>query len=126
MSPTPTSSPPRSQVRRALIGEQSNIARVCSLAFWDDVLFGKLIHPFREQHPHDSDLYWLRRIQVDWWDWSPVFLVTTDVDSQTGREVVTGHAHWSRIGSREQNWRAGWGLRWWDASKHFSFHLIMP
>jgi GNAT superfamily N-acetyltransferase len=74
------------------------MAQVLSRAFWDDVLFGDLIHPHREQYPDDSDLYWLRRIQVNWWDWSHVFLVTTDVDDTTGTEVVTGVAHWVRMG----------------------------
>jgi GNAT superfamily N-acetyltransferase len=85
-------------LRRARFTDHRAMARALSLAFWDDVLFGRLIHPHREQYPHDSDLYWLRRIQVNWWDWSHVFLVTTDVDEKTGGEVVTGVAHWSRMG----------------------------
>jgi GNAT superfamily N-acetyltransferase len=85
-------------LRRAHFVDQQSMARALSLAFWDDVLFGHLIHPHREQYPHDSDLYWLRRIQVNWWDWSHVFLVTTDVDEKTRSEVVTGVAHWSRMG----------------------------
>jgi len=122
---TTTTQPPCPiHVRRALFSEQSTIARVCGAAFWDDVLFGKLIHPLREQYPRDSDLYWLRRIQTDWWDWSHVFLVTTSVDTRTGREVVSGQAHWSRIGTREQNWMAGWGLRWWDPRKFCLFFFL--
>ena len=35
-------------------------------------------------------------------------------------ERVIGMAHWSRIGGREENWRAGWGLRWWDPSKYLA------
>jgi len=75
------------------------MARTLSLAFWDDVLFRRLVHPHRTQYPHDSDLYWLRRIQVQWWDWSHVFLVTVDGDETTGAEVVMGVAHWNRMGN---------------------------
>lgn len=85
-------------LRLARYADHAAMARVLSLAFWDDVLFGRLIHPHREEYPHDSDLYWLRRIQLHWWGRSHIFVVTTNVDEKTGREVVTGVAHWSRMG----------------------------
>jgi GNAT superfamily N-acetyltransferase len=94
-------------LRLARFADHAAMARTLSLAFWDDVLFGRLIHPYRSQYPHDSDLYWLRRIQVHWWNWSHVFLVTVDVDDRTGTEIVTGVAHWNRMGGRG-------GLAPWD------------
>ncbi|RMZ77721.1 hypothetical protein DV738_g4218, partial [Chaetothyriales sp. CBS 135597] len=79
-------------------------------AFWNDVLFGQLIHPHRQQYPEDNDLYWLRRTQVEWWDWSHVFIVASTT------------AHWSRIAdSYAENYAAGWGLAWWDPRR-----LIKP
>ncbi|EXJ89771.1 hypothetical protein A1O3_02838 [Capronia epimyces CBS 606.96] len=65
-------------LRRARFGDLSPAARTCSLAFWDDVLFGRVIHPHRTTYPADVDKYWYRRFVVDWWDWSHVFLVTTE------------------------------------------------
>jgi len=93
-----SSKPKPTPLRLARFTDHAAMARTLSLAFWDDVLFGHLIHPHRAQYPHDSDLYWLRRIQVHWWDWSHVFLVTVDVEETTGAEIVTGVAHWSRMG----------------------------
>jgi hypothetical protein len=59
---------------------------------------------------------------VDWWDWSHVFLVTTEREkdeSDSQREIVTGLAHWSRIApSKGENRKAGWELGWWDPSKY--------
>ena len=101
-------------IRRAFISEQHSLARVCTAAFWNDVLFGKLIHPHRDQYPSDNDLYWLRRIQAEWWDWSHVFIVAAAKD-QAGKDVIMGQAHWSRIADDErENYEAGWGLAWWD------------
>ncbi|KIV81889.1 hypothetical protein PV11_04039 [Exophiala sideris] len=107
------SSTPSFTLRRARWSDLRGAARACSLAFWDDVLFGGLIHPRRNEYPLESDKYWYRRFVVDWWDWSHVYLVTTEkVD---GKEVITGFAHWSRIApSMTVNRRAGWELAWWD------------
>jgi GNAT superfamily N-acetyltransferase len=62
-------------IRRATWRDLPAIARVCTLAFWDDVLFGRLIHPHRHKYPRDNDLYWLRRLQCAYWDWSHVIFV---------------------------------------------------
>ncbi|OAL31017.1 hypothetical protein AYO20_08438 [Fonsecaea nubica] len=103
--------------RRARFSDLSAAARVCSLAFDDDVLFGRLIHPHRKSYPGDVDKYWYRRFIVDWWDPSHIFLVTT-VRSKNGlAEIVTGVAHWSRMApSWKENYKAGWGYAWWDPS----------
>ncbi|RMZ87706.1 hypothetical protein DV736_g5059, partial [Chaetothyriales sp. CBS 134916] len=115
-------------IRRAFFSEQRAIARVCTAAFWNDVLFGQLIHPHRLQYPNDNDLYWLRRTQVDWWDWSHIFIVATtgkDSVSRRGKDderIIIGQAHWSRIADSEaENYAAGWGLAWWDPRR-----LIKP
>lgn len=115
-------------IRRAGFTTLPAAARLCSLAFWDDVLFGRLIHPHRTAYPSEFDKYWYRRFVVDWWDPSHVFLVATDTVQEssdngktTSREVVTGLAHWSRIArTRQANYEAGWGSRWWDPSKLFT------
>ncbi|ETI25295.1 hypothetical protein G647_04670 [Cladophialophora carrionii CBS 160.54] len=110
LSPSPL--PPTFRLRRAGFLDLPAAARTCSLAFDDDVLFGRLIHPYRRSYPADVDKYWYRRFVVDFWDWSHVFLVTTGPDAaDKTKEVVTGFAHWSRIApGRRENFEAGWGL----------------
>ncbi|EHY58390.1 hypothetical protein HRR83_007244 [Exophiala dermatitidis] len=155
-TPTSTSSQPAFTLRYARFADLSPAARTCSLAFWDDVLFGRLIHPHRSQYPTDVDKYWYRRFVVDWWDWSHVFLVTTETVPVKGdgdlqrvvdepgpnrqatpkiqqKEIITGFAHWSRIApSWRENYRAGWGLPWWDPRRILKplfsliFHHILP
>jgi hypothetical protein len=121
---SPVTSPPHHPqtafiLRPARFRDLPAAARTCSLAFNDDVLFGRLIHPYRKSYPTDVDKYWYRRFAVDFWDWSHTFLVTTEpAGDGKAEETVTGFAHWSRIApSLQENRRAGWGLAWWDPSK---------
>lgn len=122
-------SPPQTpfKLRRARFSDLPSAARTCSLAFGDnDPLFGRLIHPYRKSYPGDVDKYWYRRFVVDFWDWSHVFLLTTEPAPEDPRkELVTGFAHWSRIApSRKVNYEAGWALSILDPSKYiiYSFH----
>lgn len=107
------------KIRLALFSEQRELARVYTAAFWDDILFGDLIHPYRKEFPGDNQLYWLRRIQVYWWDYTHHFIVSTAIDKQ-GDEVIAGVAHWSRMGT---GGRAA-GLGWWDPRKSDLGHVI--
>ena len=138
----PTSHLPFS-IRRATYSDLTSIARVSTLAFWNDVLFGKLIHPHRHTFPKDNDTYWLRRNAVYYWDWSHVFLVAVTrepapypelavtelvdasdeeqkpllVDRTTGSKKVIGIAHWSRMvpdRGPQSNYAVGYDLAWWD------------
>ncbi len=131
----------RFTLRRARFSDLAGAARACSLAFFDEVLFGRLIHPNRHKYPYDFDKYWYRRFVVDYWDWSHIYLVTTETVTEdagpckgkaTGRErqkeVITGFAHWSRIApSSRDNYLAGWGLAWWDPRKFsLCFSCLSP
>ncbi|EXJ95666.1 hypothetical protein A1O1_00788 [Capronia coronata CBS 617.96] len=69
---------PQSTLRRARFSDLAPAAHTCTLAFWDEALFGNVIHPRRATYPGDVNKYWYRRFVVDWWDWSHVFLVTTE------------------------------------------------
>lgn len=95
------------EVREARLSEYAQIGRVCTTAFWNDELFGELIHPHREDFPTENDLYWSRRFCVNWWDYTQRFMVTTARDA-TGKEIVTGVAQWERLGKggkRMECWR---------------------
>ncbi len=117
---------PTFRLRQARFSDLPAAARTCSRAFDDEVLFGRLIHPYRKSYPGDVDKYWYRRFVVSYWDWSHHFLVTTERTADKTGDIVTGFAHWSRIapGWKENN-RAGWGLTWCDPSKcSFGFRLF--
>ncbi|KAF4455586.1 hypothetical protein F53441_2110 [Fusarium austroafricanum] len=84
-------------LRSAKYSELPEIARLMSKAFWEDNLFGELIHPYREKYPDDFDLYWLRRARVNFWDWRWTWLVAVSKDEK-GKEVIAGIAQWARLG----------------------------
>ncbi|KAH8722883.1 hypothetical protein GQ44DRAFT_657805 [Phaeosphaeriaceae sp. PMI808] len=100
---TTTTTPKRPNVaftlRDVKWGELPGMARIMSLAFWNDQLFGEMIHPNREKYPKDSDLYWLRDARVNFWDRHYKFLVAVTPDTEApGKEKVIGVAQWERFG----------------------------
>ena len=84
-------------VRDARYGDLPAIAAMLSRAFWDDCLLGDLIHPRRYQFPRDSDLWYLRRMRVLFWDYRRRWRIAT-VRQPDGAEAVIGLAHWERQG----------------------------
>ncbi|KPM46446.1 hypothetical protein AK830_g39 [Neonectria ditissima] len=84
-------------LRNARFSELPEIAHIMAKAFWEDNLFGQLIHPHRNEHPDDVDLYWLRRARVSFWDYRCRWLVAVAQD-KNGREVIVGAAQWARLG----------------------------
>ncbi|KAH7113486.1 acyl-CoA N-acyltransferase [Dactylonectria estremocensis] len=84
-------------LRDARYSELPEIAHVMATAFWEDNLFGQIIHPHRNEHPGDVDLYWLRRARVNFWDYRWKWLVAVAKD-EAGREVIAGIAQWTRLG----------------------------
>ncbi|ETN38034.1 uncharacterized protein HMPREF1541_07657 [Cyphellophora europaea CBS 101466] len=113
-SQTPSTPPLHLTIRSARLIDHWAIARLNTRAFFEDILFGKTIHPQRYQYPNDSNQYWLSRNLVSHFDYAHVFLLACLRDEQ-GREKIVGQAHWSRIGlNDDENRRTGWGLRWWD------------
>lgn len=99
--PTPR---PRIVLRDAYYSELPAIARVMALAFWDDHIFGAMIHPHRARFPLDSDLYWLRRARVSYWDFHYKWLVA--VEREGGR--VVGIAQWERVGGGAKAMECAW------------------
>ncbi|KXJ90432.1 acyl-CoA N-acyltransferase [Microdochium bolleyi] len=101
--PKPSLSPqkPKVQVtiRNARFKELPTAARIMTLAFWDDQIFGNMIHPEREKYPLDSDLYWLRERRINFWNPHIKLLVATikDADAPDGEKVI-GIAEWERLG----------------------------
>ncbi|KAH9903777.1 acyl-CoA N-acyltransferase [Xylariomycetidae sp. FL2044] len=98
------------KLRDARHGDLPAIAHVMTLAFWDDNLFGDLIHPHREQYPRDSDLYWLRRLRVNFWDYRSRFLVAVEEADDDGKEeeTIVGFSQWSRLGDGGKAMECHW------------------
>ncbi|OCK81366.1 hypothetical protein K432DRAFT_326402, partial [Lepidopterella palustris CBS 459.81] len=84
-------------IRQAHISDHAAIAFVCGAAFFNEDLFGRVMHPHRHTYPNDVNLFWLRRLRSQWWDWKNYFLVAT-VRNDMGREEVVGVAVWQRQG----------------------------
>jgi hypothetical protein len=92
-----TNVPSEIVLRDARYNELAEIAHVMAQAFWEDNLFGDLIHPHRKMYPNDVDLYWLRRARVNFWDYRWKWLVAVSKD-ESGRETIAGIAQWARLG----------------------------
>jgi hypothetical protein len=86
-------------IRFAQYADLPAISRVMGQAFFDDSLFGDIIHPHRTKHPKDVDLYWLRRAYADYWNYRWRWLVAVVKEPTTGKDVVVGVAAWERLGS---------------------------
>lgn len=67
-------------------------------AFHDDYLFGRFVHPRRNEFPSDVYLYWLRFLREAYFTEPGEYLVVSySVDEATGIEqAITGIAHWIR------------------------------
>jgi len=80
-------------VRPATAADLVAASKVCARAFWDDNLFGDIIHPHRQKYPDDMHLYWLKRLRADLRDPDTHILVATAPD---GGDVV-GVGQWIRM-----------------------------
>lgn len=94
-------------VREARFHEIPQIARLNSLAFWDDELIGERMHPSREEYPNDFDLHWLRMARPHYFDPRWRFIVAV-VKDETGKEVIAGCGQWSRMGEGGKGMEYGW------------------
>src|ERR1700709_1027240 len=71
-------------------------SKVCAAAFFDESLFGDIIHPFRHQYPEDCHLYWLKRFNAEFAKVDNHFFVATTPGINGADETVVGLAHWVR------------------------------
>lgn len=80
-------------IRPAQVSDLVAASKVCARAFWNDNLFGDLIHPHRQKYPDDMHLYWLKRLRAELKDPDTHILVAIAPD---GGEVV-GLGQWIRM-----------------------------
>ncbi|KAF2817341.1 uncharacterized protein BDZ99DRAFT_565105 [Mytilinidion resinicola] len=85
-------------IRSARFKEQHAMASVCGKAWFDEDLFGRVMHPHRDQYPGDVNMFWLRKLREKWVDRNNEILVATVSDESETKNVV-GVAVWKREGS---------------------------
>ena len=66
-------------------------------AFFDDELFGAIVHPHRNKFPDDMSIYCLQKIRADWGNPGNYFIVSTTTSS-SGEEQVAAWGEWVRKG----------------------------
>ena len=108
-------------LRKAQRRDLPSIASTYAAAFWDEEVMGKLMHPYRQEHPQDFLRYWRHEAAEWYWSYSHQIMVsyetkpTRDGDEE---QILTGVADWIRHG---EGWERLWGIwAWWDPRKLFS------
>lgn len=98
-----------------------NIASTYAAAFWDEQVMGKLMHPYRQEHPQDFLRYWRYEVAEWYWSYSHQIMVSYETKQTSGgdeEQLLTGVADWIRHG---EGWERVWGIwAWWDPRKLFS------
>lgn len=84
-------------LRPAQHADEPTIARICARAFFDEDLFGRVIHPHRYDFPDDVKVFWHEWIQGDWSDARNELIVAVEHD-KNHQETILGLAVWQRQG----------------------------
>jgi GNAT superfamily N-acetyltransferase len=86
-------------VRLATPQDEPSISRICAAAFFDEGLFGDLIHPHRHLYPDDSKIFWATRTRKSFYEPRNRIIVATLIEN--GQEKVVGMSTWQRQGDDE-------------------------
>jgi hypothetical protein len=95
-------------IRPALPSDEPAMVRICTRAFFDEDLFGRVIHPHRHTYPEDVAVFWREQLRAEWIEPSNRIMVAVtspDADAAapdtltiTGEQIV-GVAVWQRQGT---------------------------
>ncbi|KAL5114626.1 hypothetical protein ACEQ8H_007471 [Pleosporales sp. CAS-2024a] len=83
-------------VRPATPQDEPSIAAICTAAFFEESLFGQVIHPHRHQYPSDPIIFWHHRIRKSYLDPRNRLIVATITEDAS--EKIVGMATWQRQG----------------------------
>lgn len=106
-------------IRPATWSDLTPAAHCAASAFFDEELFGPIMHPHRHTYPGDMYLFFLRRLRREFFD--PACLILVSYPSSS-RSAITGVAVWEWRGARAAALReqqsvwgrlAGWVMKWW-------------
>jgi hypothetical protein len=75
------------------------MAFLMAAAFFDESLFGPVVHPHRHQYPDDVKIFWSERLRKAWQTRNEKLFVATTTEN--GKEMVVGVAVWERQGDDE-------------------------
>lgn len=72
-------------------------SKTMTSAFFNEELFGGILHPHRHQYPDDMSLFFLRMLRVFYYE-SPDnhVILSISTNAETGAEEITGVALWTR------------------------------
>ena len=84
-------------IRLAQPSDEPAIVDIFTRAFFDEDLFGRVIHPYRAQYPEDVQVFWHEVVRSDWLNPRNRIVVAVITDD-TQQEKVIGAAIWQRQG----------------------------
>ena len=84
-------------LRPAQPSDEPAIARICARAFFDEDLFGRVIHPQRYDFPDDVEIFWHEQVRADWSDARNRVIVAVEHDD-SHQDRILGLAVWQRQG----------------------------
>lgn len=75
------------------------LVSICTRAFFDDDLFGRVIHPFRKTYPDDVQIYWHETLRREWaLPRTQILVAIEEPKDEQDMEIVVGLAIWERQG----------------------------
>lgn len=84
-------------LRTARPSDEPELALICTRAFFDEDLFGRVIHPHRLEYPEDVQIFWHERVREDWSNPCNKVIVAVTNDKEQGEKIL-GMAVWQRQG----------------------------
>jgi hypothetical protein len=86
-------------IRPANPSDEPAMASILATAFFDESLFGPVVHPHRHKYPNDVKIFWSERVRKAWQTRDEKLFVATTVEDR--KEKVIGVAVWQRQGDDE-------------------------
>ena len=91
-------------LRPAEPSDEPAMASLCTRAFFNEDLFGRVIHPHRSLYPDDVQIFWHETIRGDWVNpRNKVFVVVSPSSPSQPEDRVVGAAIWQRQGDDDNN-----------------------
>ncbi|KAJ4986525.1 Puromycin N-acetyltransferase 2 [Stagonosporopsis vannaccii] len=84
-------------LRLAQKSDEPSIVEICTRAFFDEDLFGRVIHPHRNEFPQDVQIFWHQWVRTDWSNPQNKIIVAVTIDD-ADQEKIIGVAIWQRQG----------------------------
>lgn len=91
-------------LRPAEPSDEPAIASLCTRAFFNEDLFGRVIHPHRALYPDDVQIFWHEAVRSDWANpRNKVLVVVSPSSPSQPEDRVVGAAIWQRQGDDDSH-----------------------